>query len=98
MRDKSFGSWLKRYAIGFIFGMALIIVCLMCGQKAEAVTNMYAWVTNGAGENIYTGYITGWEIVPVKVYSKPSDFYIIVTGEDGYKYMSDMENVVIKYR
>ena len=97
MRNKSFSSWLKRYAIGFIFGMALIIVCLMCGQKAEAVTNMYAWVTNGAGKNIYTGFITGWEIIPVGPNGSPSDFYIVVTGEDGYKYMSDMGNVVIKY-
>lgn len=32
MRDKSFGSWLKRYAVGFIFGVTLIVACLMCGQ------------------------------------------------------------------
>ena len=32
MRNKDFGNWLKIYAIGFIFGMTLIIVCLMCGQ------------------------------------------------------------------
>ena len=98
MWDKSFGNWLKTYAISFVFGAVLIIACFMCGQKAEAATNMYAWVTNGAGKNIYTGYITGWQIIPVEVYSKPSDFYIVVTDEDGYKYMSDMENVVIKYR
>ena len=59
---------------------------------------MYAWITNGAGKNIYTGYITGWEIVPVTAFSKPSDFYIVVTGEDGYKYITDMGNVVIKYK
>ena len=59
---------------------------------------MYAWVTNEDGKNIYTGYITGWEIVPVTIYSEPSGFYIIVTGEDGYNYMADMENVVIKYK
>lgn len=40
----------------------------------------------------------GWEIVPVAISSNPSDFYIIVTSEDGYKYMADMENVVIKYK
>lgn len=98
MQDKSFGSWLKRYVVSFIFGAALVVTCFTCGQKAGAATNMYAWVTNGAGKNIYTGYIAGWEIVPASLYSKPRDFYIIVTDEDGYKYMTDMENVVIKYK
>lgn len=32
MQNKSFDSWLKRYAIGFILGTALIIVCLVCEQ------------------------------------------------------------------
>lgn len=32
MRNKDFGGWLKTYAISFIFGTALIITCLMCGQ------------------------------------------------------------------
>lgn len=32
MRNKDFGNWLKRYAVGFIFGVTLIVVCLMCTQ------------------------------------------------------------------
>ena len=97
MQDSLF-EWVKKYLIGFIVGAIAVIACILVSQKAEAVTNMYAWVTNEVGKNIYTGYITGWEIVPVKVYSNPSDFYIIVTSEDGYNYMTDMENVVIKYK
>lgn len=89
---------LLKYLISSIAGIIIVVVCILTSQRAEAATNMYAWVTNEAGKNIYTGYITGWEIVPVAIYSKPSDFYIIVTSEDGYKYMTDMENVVIKYK
>lgn len=91
------GSLLK-HLIGFIAGIIIVVVCILASQRAEAVTNMYAWVTNEAGKNIYTGYITGWEIVPVTIYSEPNGFYIIVTSEDGYKYMTDIENVVIKYK
>lgn len=98
MRNKDFGSWLKRYAIGFICGTALIITCSMCGQKAEATTNMFAWISSGAGKNIYTGLITGCEIVPVTAHNTASDFYIIVTDVTGYKYIADMKNVVIRYR
>lgn len=97
MQDSLF-EWIKKYLIGFILGTIIIVVCILASQRAEAATNMYAWVANGAGKNIYTGYITGWEIVPAAIFSNPSDFYIIVTSEDGYKYMADMENVVIKYK
>lgn len=97
MQD-SLSEWIKKYLIGFIIGAIIVVACILVSQKAEAATNMYAWVTNGAGESVYTGYITGWEVVPVLAFSKPSDFYIIVTGEDGYNYMTDMENVVIKYK
>lgn len=89
---------LLKHLIGLIAGIIIVVVCILTSQRAEAVTNMYAWVTNRAGKNIYTGYITGWEMIPVTAHSKPSDFYIIVTSEDGYKYMTDMENVVIKYK
>ena len=97
MQDSLF-EWIKKYLIGFILGTIIVVVCILASQRAAAATNMYAWVTNEAGKNIYTGYITGWEAVPVAIYSKPSDFYVIVTGEDGYNYMADMENVVIKYK
>lgn len=91
-------DWIKKYLIGFIVGTIIVVICILASQRAGAATNMYAWVTNGAGKNIYTGYITGWETVPVTVFGKPSGFYVIVTGEDGYNYMTDMENVVIKYK
>lgn len=32
MQDKSFGNWLKTYVISFVFGVILIVACLMCGQ------------------------------------------------------------------
>ena len=32
MRNKDFGGWLKSYAVCFIYGAALIIICLMCAQ------------------------------------------------------------------
>ena len=91
-------DWIKKYLIGFTIGIILVVICILASQRAGAATNMYAWVTNGAGKNIYTGYITECETVPVTVFGKPSGFYVIVTGEDGYNYMADMENVVIKYK
>lgn len=97
MRDSLF-EWIKKYLIGFIVGAIAVVVCILVSQRAGAATNMYAWVTNGAGKNIYTGYVTEWEAVPVAIYSKPSDFYIIVMGEDGYNYIADMKNIVIKYK
>lgn len=89
---------IKKYLIGFTVGIIIVVICILASQRAEAFTNIYAWVTNGAGENVYSGYITGWEVVPILAFSRPSDFYIIVTGEDEYKYMTDMKNVVIKYK
>lgn len=46
---------IKKYLIGFTVGIIIVVICILASQRAEAFTNIYAWVTNGAGENVYSG-------------------------------------------